>query len=370
MAEQNLYNRYRPFLFSDVAQPGVTKVLEAQVRQNKYVSTYLFSGPGGTGKTTLARIMAMAMLSEERKKGESEPVPTGEIEQLIRRGAHRDVFEINCAVHTGVDHVREAICDKVRTSPTLGQYKIFILDESHSLSDNAQNALLKTTEEPPEYAKFFFCTTNPLKILPTIRSRCQHHSLHRVSDTALVSILEKVCIGEEFEYDHDALTVIADQADGGVRTALSLLEQVSLIGITDANVREVLGRSPRGFSVELLNCLVAPLDGPTQARDASKNLCQILDTCLSEGKDIKGLIEEAGKTLSILTKSRLISNVQSPSYLKNLSSHYQGQYILQTADALMDVLMKLRNGVSAEMAAQVVLLQYIRKVGKEAKKTT
>jgi DNA polymerase III subunit gamma/tau len=367
MSELNLYNKYRPALFKDVAQPGVVKVLQAQVRTGKYVSTYMLSGPGGTGKTTLARIMAMAMMSKDRKPGSDEPVPTGEVESMIRRGAHRDVFEINCAMHGLVDDVRDMITERVRSSPTMGEFKVFILDEAHMLSEAAQNALLKTTEEPPPYCKFFFCTTNPQKVISTIRSRCQHHLLHRVADKALFGILQTVCEGEGFEYDEGALEVITEQARGGVRTALAILEQVSLIGVTDDNVREVLGHSPRAFSIELLNCLVMPLNGQNQTKEASRKLCQILETCVSEGKDVKALIEEAGKTLSVLTKSRLLGTSGS-TYLDKLSPHFQGQYILQSADALMDTLVKIRNGVDGELAAQVVLLQYIRKIGKDSKK--
>lgn len=234
---ESLYRKYRPLTFeSVVGQQHIVSTLEHAITEGRLSHAYLFCGPRGTGKTTMARILAKALLCRNaeaaRAEGASGCMPDGTCEEceLIAEGNHPDVYELDAASRTGVDNVREEIINSVNFAPVRGKYKIYIIDEVHMLTTAAFNALLKTLEEPPAHVIFVLCTTDPQKILETILSRCQRFDFHRIGNEDIAHRLSYVCEQEGFDYDDEALTIVARHAKGGMRDALSTLEQLSVFG--------------------------------------------------------------------------------------------------------------------------------------------
>ena len=228
-----LYRKYRPQTFEDVVgQTHIERTLKNAIEQDKVGHAYMFCGPRGTGKTTTARLLAKALLCE---KGPT-PAPDGTCEQClaIAEGNHPDVYELDAASRTGVDNVREEIIGRVQYAPTRGRYKVYIIDEVHMLSIAAFNALLKTLEEPPSHVVFIMCTTDPQKVPETIQSRCQRFDFHRLSNEEIIARLGAVCTAEDVQFEGDALDLVAHRAQGGMRDALTMLEQ--LIAFGDGNV--------------------------------------------------------------------------------------------------------------------------------------
>lgn len=234
---ESLYRKYRPLTFdSVVGQQHIVSTLEHAITEGRLSHAYLFCGPRGTGKTTMARILAKALLCRNaeaaRAEGASGCMPDGTCEEceLIAEGNHPDVYELDAASRTGVDNVREEIINSVNFAPVRGKYKIYIVDEVHMLTTAAFNALLKTLEEPPAHVIFVLCTTDPQKILETILSRCQRFDFHRIGNEDIERRLAYVCEQEGFDYDDEALAIVARHAKGGMRDALSTLEQLSVFG--------------------------------------------------------------------------------------------------------------------------------------------
>ena len=256
MAEA-LYRKYRPQVFEDViGQEHIERTIKNAILQDKVSHAYLFCGPRGTGKTTTARLLAKALLCE---KGPT-PEPDGTCPQClaIANGTHPDVYELDAASRTGVENVREEIIGRVQFAPTLGRYKIYIIDEVHMLSTAAFNALLKTLEEPPSHVVFILCTTDPQKVPETIHSRCQRFDFHRISAEAIVSRLGAICIAEGVEFDGDALDLIAQRAEGGMRDALTSLEQLIAFGegkVTLESAERLLGSLDANDMAEIVGAI-------------------------------------------------------------------------------------------------------------------
>lgn len=228
MAEA-LYRKYRPQIFEDVVgQEHIERTIKNAIAQDKVSHAYLFCGPRGTGKTTTARLLAKALLCEHGPT--AEPDGTCEDCRLIAAGEHPDVYELDAASRTGVENVREEIIGRVQFAPTRGRYKVYIIDEVHMLSTAAFNALLKTLEEPPSHVVFILATTDPQKVPETIHSRCQRFDFRRISTEAMVSRLGAICVAEGVEFEGEALDLVAHRAEGGMRNALTSLEQLIAFG--------------------------------------------------------------------------------------------------------------------------------------------
>ena len=222
MAYQALYRKYRPTNFDEVVgQTHIIQTLKNAIVQNRIAHAYLFCGPRGTGKTSIAKIFAKTLNCTN-----SQDSPCGVCEncKMAANGSHPDIIEIDAASNNGVDEVRNLI-DKVKYAPMQGKYKIYIIDEVHMMTSGAFNALLKTIEEPPAHVIFIFATTEPNKVLPTIISRCQRFDFNKVSMHDIKYRLFVVCKNEGIEIDENGLTLIAQLADGGMRDALSILDQ-------------------------------------------------------------------------------------------------------------------------------------------------
>ena len=236
MAYQALYRKYRPSNFDEVVgQTHIIQTLKNAIIQNRIAHAYLFCGPRGTGKTSIAKIFAKTLNCTN-----SQDAPCGICEncKMAANGSHPDIIEIDAASNNGVDEVRNLI-DKVKYAPMQGKYKIYIIDEVHMMTSGAFNALLKTIEEPPAHVIFIFATTEPNKVLPTIISRCQRFDFNKVSVNDIKYRLSVVCKNEGIEIDQDGLTLIAQLADGGMRDALSILDQCVAYCTTHIDVNDI-----------------------------------------------------------------------------------------------------------------------------------
>lgn len=228
-----LYRKYRSKNFDElVGQEAIKQTLENSLKIQKISHAYLFSGPRGTGKTSVARLFAKALNCE---KGNGEICNECSNCRAINEGSHPDVIEIDAASNSGVDEVRELI-EKVKYAPIQGKYKVYIIDEVHMMTNSAFNALLKTLEEPPSYVVFILCTTEPYKLLPTILSRCQRYEFKKITDAELKKLITHVLKEEGVSAANDAINLIVELANGGARDSLSLLDQV--ISYAGSNIEE------------------------------------------------------------------------------------------------------------------------------------
>lgn len=255
MSYKALYRTYRPTNFEEVAgQKHIVKTLQNALLENKIAHAYLFCGPRGTGKTSMARIFAKALNCDS---GFGKQCNECENCRAINEGRHPDVIEIDAASNRGIDDIRDLI-SKVKYSPIMGKYKVYIIDEVHMMTTEAFNALLKTLEEPPERVVFILATTEPYKLMPTILSRCQRYDFSKVSDGDMYNRLFDICQKEQIEISEEALSLIVSLADGGVRDALSMLDQsIAYCGnsITTSSIQELYGLSSTSEKIKLISAL-------------------------------------------------------------------------------------------------------------------
>ena len=319
MAYKALYRTYRPTKFEEVAgQQHIVKTLKNALQTGKIAHAYLFAGPRGTGKTTMAKLLAKALNCEHGIGCQCNECKNC---VAINEGTHPDVLELDAASNNGVDEIRELI-DKVKYGTILGRYKVYIIDEVHMLSAGAFNALLKTLEEPPEHVIFILATTEPHKILTTILSRCQRYDFSKVSENDIKDRIKVVLEKEHITYNEDAINLIISLADGGMRDALSILDQVLAYSgdtLNEQDVLEIFSLESKEEKIQLLKS-IATGDTP----DVLKRLKKYIE----KGTDIKRLTGD----LLLILKDLLIYQV---------SNTYSFSEVLKDED--IDELRKLMN---------------------------
>lgn len=318
---QALYRKYRPKKFEEVVgQHHITKTLENEIKTERVVHSYLFTGPRGIGKTTIARLLAKSLNCLERKKNEAEPCNKCQNCLSVNTGNFLNVIEIDAASNTGVDHVRDKIIENVRFAPSGSPFKVFIIDEAHMLSGAAFNALLKTLEEPPEYVVFILATTELQKLPATILSRCQRFDFKKISVKEIAERLKRIAELEKIKIDDKVLDRISYLSEGGLRDAEGLLGQLLGLGIT--NIKEddadlVLPKSSLSTALNFLEYLIK--------RDG-RNAIEVVEDVSEKGIDFKyftdNVIELARKLLylKITGKGDLMLTADMNKELENLAT--------------------------------------------------
>src|SRR5947209_7270184 len=297
-----LARKYRPQRFSDViGQDHVTRTLKNAITQARIAHGYIFSGHRGIGKTTIARILAMALNCRSAEHPVPEPCGVCESCTEIRAGNSVDVIEIDAATNRGIDEIRE-LRDAARYRPARDRYKIYILDEAHQITDAAFNALLKTLEEPPAHIVFMMATTQPEDIPQTIRSRCQNFSFHAVKFDDIVAQLRSICEKEGIQADDDALAVLAEAGDGSMRDALSIMDQaIACCGaqLTGELVLSLVG----SVSTQILEELMGMV-----SRSSSEEALRLLDKLMTEGQNPAHFAKQLVRFL----RNSLVAKVSNP----------------------------------------------------------
>lgn len=360
MAYVALYRRWRPQNFDTlVGQQPVKQALTNALTSGRIAHAYLFAGPRGTGKTSTARILAKALNCEYGPT----PNPCGECDNCrrIAEGSSMDVFEIDAASNRGIDEIK-ALRDQLAFTPVDCRYKVYIIDEVHMLTTEAFNALLKTLEEPPSHVIFILATTDPHKIPATIHSRCQRFDFRRVTVEEIVQHLAMVAQGSGLEADEDALRLIAIQSEGGMRDALSLLDQCGVMAkkITAVTVREVLGIVGR----EALRALVEAIGH----QDVPLALSQ-LAALLEQGKDVRQIVTELIEYLRALLLFKAVPQynevylTDTASNLESLAALYTSDRIMASEERLHAALVELRGTMRPRITAELCLLDLCRREG-------
>ena len=360
MAYVALYRQWRPQDFNAlVGQKAVKTTLKNALASGKIAHAYLFSGPRGTGKTSMARILAKALNCEQGPTAE----PCGQCSncQRIVQGTSLDVIEIDAASNTSVDNIRD-LREQVAFTPAESRYKVYIIDEVHMLSTGAFNALLKTLEEPPAHAVFILATTDPQKVPATIQSRCQRFEFRRVTVDEIAEHLAMVAAGSGIEADADALRLIAIQAEGGMRDALSLLDQCGVMAkrVTVATVREMLGIVGREALHELTGAI-----GRRQLPQALATLNLLLE----QGKDVKQVLTELIEYLRALVLYLAVPDYEeiyltdTKEALAELVPLFGRDRLLAAEERLHSAIQELRGSMRPRITAELCLLDLCRVEG-------
>ncbi|MDC0827412.1 DNA polymerase III subunit gamma/tau [Faecalitalea cylindroides] len=366
MAYQALYRKYRPSNFDEVVgQQPIIQTLKNAIVQNRIAHAYLFCGPRGTGKTSIAKIFAKMLNCEDESNK-----PCGKCTncKMVQNGSHPDIIEIDAASNNGVDEVRNLI-DKVKYAPMQGKYKVYIIDEVHMMTTGAFNALLKTIEEPPAHVVFILATTEPNKVIPTIISRCQRFGFNKVSQKDIEKRLSIVCKEEKIEIDPEAISLIAQLADGGMRDSLSILDQCIAYcssNITVDNVREIYGVLTTSDIGKLFEHLYA------HEVDA---LIQQIQECSDKGMDLKRLTSDF---ITLLKESIILDYSSNSQLVSNTHKEVIEKYLLKSPspfrfdvlNELMDVFNKYNYASNVLDYLETALLKSISNSYEIKSKTT
>jgi DNA polymerase-3 subunit gamma/tau len=342
---QVIARRWRPKQFDElVGQDHIVRTLRNAIDTKRIAHAYLFVGPRGTGKTSTARLFAKALNAEGGPS--ATPDNESEISKAIMGGSCMDVIEIDGASNNGVEQVR-ALRDDCQYAPTQCTYKIYIIDEVHMLSTAAFNALLKTLEEPPEHVKFFFATTEAHKVLPTITSRCQRFEFRPISNQVITEKLMEISDAEGIKVEHAALTSIARLANGGMRDAQSILDQmISFCGsqIDESDVLDVYGLVSGARIAELAKAL-GSLDYPA--------IIAAVDHFADEGRDLFRILQD----LEAYAREALLDAIQNGGSTVQLGVPLTTESIMRMLDALHRGESAVQRGLSEKVNFEVVLLK-------------
>ncbi len=357
MAYKALYRTYRPLTFNEVAgQEHIVKTIKNALERNKLAHAYLFAGPRGTGKTTMARLLAKALNCDE---GVGHQCNHCKNCIAINEGTHPDVIEIDAASNSGVDNVRDLI-DKVKYGTILGRYKVYIIDEVHMMTPSAFNALLKTLEEPPANVVFILATTEPNKVLPTILSRCQRYDFTKLSEEEISNRLIEVLQKENIEYNHEAVDLIVSLADGGMRDALSILDQVLAYSSNTLKADDINNI----FSLETKEEKISLLKDISTGDVAS--LLDRVDHYFKKGTDIKRLTDD----ILVILKDLLIYNntgstalMQTLNYqdAMDLATYIRDDKIMEYIDSFMEVTKDYKSVASINPLFEICVLKLASK---------
>jgi DNA polymerase-3 subunit gamma/tau len=353
MSYKALYLTYRPQTFEEVAgQKAIVRTLKNALSSGKMAHAYLFAGPRGTGKTTMARLFAKALDCEEGVGHQCNKCSNC---LAISEGSHPDVIEIDAASNNGVDQVRDLI-EKVKYAPIKGKYKVYIIDEVHMMSTGAFNALLKTLEEPPENVIFILCTTEPYKVLPTILSRCQRFDFGKLTDEEMHDKLIEVLKAEKSEYDEKGVSAIISLADGGMRDALSILDQVLAYSDNKLHEQDVLAIFGLASVAEKI-ALLKELHNGEIAGVISK-----AEDMLSAGIDIRRLVADligVLKDLLIYEKTSSVNLLETldEAQAKDLSRLLSPEECSAMITTLLDAQNNFKNVSDVRSLFELTLLQ-------------
>ena len=353
MSYKALYRTYRPVDFEDVAgQQHIVQTLKNAVQRQKIAHAYLFCGPRGTGKTSIAKILAKAVNCHD-----AEHSPCGKCPSClsIQKGNHPDIIEIDAASNNGVDEIRDII-EKVKYAPIEATYKVYIIDEVHMLSAGAFNALLKTLEEPPSHVIFVLATTEPHKVLPTIISRCQRYDFTRVPFEEIIERMESITAKENIHVEKEALKLIASLADGGMRDALSILDQCIAYAqdhITAADVNAIYGITTTEEKLEMLSNVF---------HHEASILMNRIKQLAEKGTDIKRLTSDL---IELLKEAVIYGYTHDKSLLEKLSADQASgllqecpaKQLIEMMDTLMETMEKYRTASNVTSYFEVSLLK-------------
>jgi DNA polymerase-3 subunit gamma/tau len=359
---QALYRKYRPQRFSEIIGQGhVTETLTREIIEDKVAHAYLFAGPRGTGKTTAARILAKSLNCTNRHD-DGEPCNECSSCAAITEGSSLDVIELDAASHNSVDDIRDMRVSVSTVASAGGAKRIFILDEAHMLSKAAGNALLKTLEEPPAHVHFVLATTEPYKLLDTIRSRAQRFDFHSVSIGTLVKHLEAISRLENYQTVEEALVAVGRHARGSVRDAMSLLEQVAALGASTvevAGVNRALGLADREVYGRL-GAAVADLD--------ARSALEMVASLAAEGADLRRFVAEAigffRGVFLVKYAPNLPEVVDEPEDViadwRRIADELSASDVLRVLDIMSETLIQLREGREERLMIELALLKITR----------